>query len=49
MTKLAIVGGRDYDNYNLLKEEINKLSLDISLINSGGAFGADKLGEKICK
>ena len=22
MTKLAIVGGRDFDNYSLLKEEI---------------------------
>lgn len=46
MTKLAIVGGRDFDNYSLLKEEINELKLNISLIISGGALGADKLGEK---
>ena len=43
---LAVVGSRDFSNYLLLKEEIEKLP-EFSLITeiiSGGAKGADTLG-----
>lgn len=47
---IAIVGGRDFENYDLLKKRIDTyLSLhDIKprLIVSGGARGADTLAEK---
>lgn len=48
--KIAIVGGRDFNNYDLLKNELgnyieeNKISLNS--IVSGGAKGADTLAEK---
>ena len=48
--KIAIVGGRDFNDYQLLKKEVdeyideNKIS-NISII-SGGAKGADRLAEK---
>ena len=41
---LAIIGSRDFDDYDLLKEEIGKLPKP-SLIVSGKAKGADSLGE----
>lgn len=46
---IAIIGGRDFNNYNLLKESIFKeINLnEISLIVSGGAKGADSLGERL--
>lgn len=47
--KIAIVGSRDFNNYFLLKTEIDKLNLDIDLIISGGAKGADSLGERYAK
>lgn len=51
--KLAIVGSRTFNNYNVLDiilhefEEINYCS--ITEIVSGGARGADSLGEKYAK
>lgn len=50
MIKLIIAGGRDFTNYNLLKEtiEANYNLTEIEII-SGGAKGADKLGEEFAK
>lgn len=45
---LAIIGSRTFDDYNLLKTELDKLS-KVDLICSGGALGADSLGEKWAK
>lgn len=46
--KLAIVGSRDFNNYELLKSTIlGKFNLsDINEIVSGGARGADTLADK---
>ena len=46
--KLAVVGTRTFNNYWLLKEELNKYD-SITEIISGGAKGADKLAEKYAK
>ena len=47
--KLAIIGSRTFNDYQLLKNEINDLvqkeKFEITHIVSGGAKGADKLGE----
>lgn len=46
--KLAVVGSRTFDDYDLLKQyldEIHKVT-PITLIISGGAKGADSLSEK---
>lgn len=45
---IAIIGSRDFKDYDLIVSEIEKLDLqtdDIKIV-SGGARGADKLGEK---
>lgn len=42
--KVAIIGSRGFDDYELLKKELSKH--EISLIISGGAKGADSLAEK---
>lgn len=51
--KLAIIGSRTFNNYELLKEKMHKLitqeNYEITHIVSGGANGADKLGEKYAK
>lgn len=49
--KIAIVGGRDFNNYDLLKTEVSKLILDTSDVEivSGGAKGADALAERFAK
>lgn len=43
--KVAIIGGRKFTNYNLLKVELDKC-IDLSEVVSGGARGADSLGAK---
>lgn len=46
---IAIVGGRDFNDYDLLKKTLNKFIENKSFLNaivSGGAPGADKLAEK---
>ena len=45
--KLAIVGSRSFSDYELLKESVLRSFPNVSLIVSGGAKGADKLGEKL--
>jgi hypothetical protein len=44
--KVAVVGSRTFNDYNLLKETLDKLYPKISLIVSGGAKGADSLAER---
>lgn len=41
--KLAVVGSRNFKDYELLKKELDNFHID--LIISGGASGADKLAE----
>ncbi len=43
---VGVVGGRDFDDYSLLCDTLDSLDFDISFIISGGAKGADFLGEK---
>lgn len=45
--KLAIIGGRDFINYELLKETMK--SIECKTIISGGARGADSLGSIYAK
>jgi hypothetical protein len=48
INKLAVVGSRSFNSFNILEYYINELRKeypDINLIISGGALGADKLGE----
>ena len=47
-TRIIIAGGRDFDKYNLLKTETDKIIKNIvnPVIVSGGAKGADTLGER---
>jgi hypothetical protein len=51
--KLAIVGSRTFNNYELLKKEIDIFLIEndifVDLIISGGAKGADSLGEQYAK
>lgn len=44
---LAVIGSRTFNNYQLLSDEIDKLASQYSInkIVSGGAIGADTLGE----
>ncbi len=44
--KLSVIGSRSFNDYDLLEKEINSLHFDIDLIISGGAKGADTLGEQ---
>lgn len=49
--KVGIVGSRTFNDYELLKNTMDKLStlLKISHVVSGGANGADKMGEQWAK
>lgn len=52
MLRIIIAGGRDFSNYNLLKETVNKFLSnynDEPCIICGKAKGADTLGEKFAK
>jgi hypothetical protein len=42
--KVAVIGSRNFNNYELVKETLT--NLDITLLISGGAKGADSLGER---
>ena len=42
--KVAVIGSRTFDDYDRLKKVLNNLT--ISHFISGGAIGADKLGER---
>ena len=47
MVDLAVVGSRSFNDYNLLKNTLDKY--DINKIISGGAKGADQLAERYAK
>ena len=47
--KIAIVGSRNFLDFDFLKEKIDPFLNDIDLIVSGGAKGADSLAEKYAK
>lgn len=42
--KVAVIGSRDFYGYDLVKETLS--TIDITLLISGGAKGADSLGEQ---
>ena len=42
--KVAVIGSRSFDDYDLLERTLSELS--ISLLVSGGAKGADSLAER---
>ena len=44
--KLAVIGSRSFNNYDLLNNQILSLDIKISEVISGGANGADLLAEK---
>lgn len=46
--KLAIIGSRSFNNYELLKIEVNKIK-NVTCVVSGGAYGADYLGKLYAK
>lgn len=46
MVKLAVIGSRGFNDYNLLKSVLEPVKNQISLIISGGAKGADTLAER---
>jgi len=43
--KLAIIGSRTFNNYELLQETLEPYKPKLTLVVSGAARGADKLGE----
>lgn len=43
--KIAVIGSRNFHNYDLLKSTLNQYH-NIDLIISGGASGADSLAER---
>lgn len=47
--KVIIAGGRDFDDYEALKEAIKQSKFKIKEVVSGAAKGADSLGERWAK
>ena len=47
--KLAIIGSRDFTDYDLLSKELEQYKDKITRVISGGAKGADTLGERWAK
>lgn len=48
--KIVIAGGRDFENYNLLREKCDEIiDSNLTEIISGCAKGADTLGERYAK
>jgi predicted Rossmann fold nucleotide-binding protein DprA/Smf involved in DNA uptake len=46
---VAIVGGRDFDDYELFKTHVNGEKIKFKSIVSGGARGVDTLAERYAK
>jgi len=44
LDRLAVIGGRDFSDYKLMCEVLDKYEIEV--IVSGGARGADSLGER---
>ena len=49
MKKVIIAGSRNFNNYALLKRELDRLFQEPFIVVSGGAKGADSLGELYAK
>ena len=49
MSRVIIAGGRDFDDWGLLHRTVKKLLSKGDTIISGGAKGADALGEQFAK
>ncbi len=50
--KVIVAGSRNFHNFELLRQVLDSLGWEITEIVSGGAKGADKLGElyaRLCK
>ena len=47
--KVAIIGSRQFSDYDLLKKHLNKFDGVVKEIVSGGAEGADTLAERFAK
>ena len=47
--KLAVIGSRRFNNYQLLKSILTEIKSKIEMILSGGALGADSLAMKFAK
>jgi len=47
--RIAIIGSRTFNDYELLQETLENYKDQISVIVSGGARGADTLGERWAK
>lgn len=47
--KVGIVGSRDFNNYEMVCDELQPILEQVEVIVSGGARGADSLGEKWAK
>lgn len=47
--KIAIIGSRSFNDYQFLCQTLEKVKSKITLIVSGGARGADSLGERFAK
>ena len=47
--KLAVIGSRGFDNYELVEKVLNDYKDKVTLLISGGAKGADTLGEQWAK
>lgn len=47
--KLAVIGSRGFDNYELVEQVLSDYKDKVSLVISGGAIGADTLGEQWAK
>ncbi len=45
--KVAVIGSRDFNDYELVKTALSPIN--ITLLVSGGAKGADSLGERYAK
>lgn len=46
--KVAVIGSRTFNNYESVKDKLDSIS-GITLIVSGGAMGADTLGERYAR
>lgn len=44
--KLGIIGSRGFDNYDMVCKELETIEEQILIVVSGGAKGADSLGER---
>lgn len=47
--KIAVIGGRDFNNDTLLNNTMDTYKSKISVLVSGGARGADSMGENWAK